>query len=131
MVNQMVNLENIRKLEGVIEKVEVMPLREFFDDEERLNQFIEKMRIPDKVENESEYIEKRLNRDVIVITYTFNNGDKDITRREFLNIPLATGYSRSKLKAFVIRNDLPLNTDDWLNRKIKLTTNDEGFVRLV
>ena len=115
--------------EGVVTKVEVMPLREHITDELRLAKW-------------GKYDEEALskNPDYIVaadaehlILYVKPSPSSDFVK-DFVvgrNPVSRTGYQRSNVKALILANKLPLHSKDWVGLAVRLRDNADGFPELV
>ena len=112
----MVNLKEYQQdtIGGVILNVEEMLLSEWL----KIKQ------IPDdKIEKWS-----NLDRQHICLTVIYGQRKNEITT-QFM-IPQFSGYMKSNLKKFVDLNKLPLDTDEWPGKLVKLRADNSGFLRV-
>lgn len=133
----MVNLEEIKmeQFEGIISQVVEMSLRDFLETPEKVSAFKKGMtKYPRNINTEKErenYRNLRLDSTVLVIYYSVETKDRTYNNKEFLNIPNSVGWSRSKVKAFREKNNLPMKTEEWVNKKIRVELNKDGFLKLL
>ena len=85
----------------------------------------EKMLLRDHIDEQYHDKFDQLDRDVLVITYEFDDTKKDW----FCTIPKMTGYNKSNLKAFRDRNPgLSVYREDWVGQDVKLTLDGKGYL---
>lgn len=133
----MVNLEGFKadRYEGVIETVEEMPLKDYLETDEKIEAFKKGMTLfPSHLKTRDEketYKEARLDSNVLVVGYSITVQDVKKENKEFFNIPTITGWGRSKLKDLQTMNQLPNDTKDWVQKKVYIYINKEGYLRLL
>jgi hypothetical protein len=104
--------------------------------EDKLKKFIENMRLPtifnDATEKEkTDWKNRQLKSLALAITYTFQGTEDLIEKREWFKVPTSRGYEKSNLKSIILINNLPDETNEWINKPIKLTTTSEGYVEIL
>jgi len=130
----LVNLEEYKNQDfrGTITESYTLPLNDFLKTPEKIEAFRKGIKkLPKRLktdEEKKEYIDRMMNADVLSVTAELTLQDKVYTIDEFFTIPTPIGWARSKIKAFREKNDLPLQTPEWVGEVVRVEQDKNGYL---
>lgn len=100
----------------MILSVEIMPLKDFIEEEDRLRKW-------EKYDEEGDTPTREIDHVIV-------NIDLGTYEKEFImgrNPTNRQGYQRSNVKKFIDKNGLPPTTDGWVGKSVQMKDNADGF----